>query len=247
MTGEEFTDGESDFERRSFLKALGAGSGVIGFSGLASADDTLSVSGSELVSADRAAAEFDAATSYDYYTRLAEFMAGDSLEAYTENVFGYRIETSDEELNARNPVILSLPYRGPEGKQQGFLWVTQIDDADGNRRPNGGVGTSVETVDGEHRHRIYGWENEAPAILASEPVSSTSTSNFTTQSWCSACTWVIDVICDYGLYWLGEEGCNYICWSYKCEQSCEALIDWLNRWLCSWYSPEDICSAAGAC
>lgn len=247
MTGEDLTDGESDFERRSFLKALGASTGVIGFSGLGSAEDTLDVTGSELVSDDRAAHEFDVATNYEYYNQIAEFMAGGSLEAYTEDAWGYQIETTNEELNARDPVVLGLPYRGPEGEQQGFLWVTLIDDAEGRRRPNGGVGTSVETVDGEDRHRIYGWENEEPAILRSEPVDSTSTNDLTVQSWCSTCTWVVDVICDYGLYWVGESGCNYICWSSTCEYSCEALIDWLNWWLCQQYSSEEVCSAAGFC
>ena len=239
--------GESDFERRKFMKALGVGAGVSGLAGLGSAEDTLSVVESEPISSDRAAYELDAARGWDYYNWIAEFMSGGSLDPIAENVWGHRIVTDDEEFNEREPVILSLPYAGPEGSQQGFLWVTMIDDAEGRRRPNGGVGTTVETVDDEDRHRIYGWEDGEPAILASEPVESSTSSIGTQSHWCSTCVWVVDVTCYYGLYTLGRSGCNYICWSYTCQRSCEALVDWLSGWLCNRFDSEQICDWAGFC
>ncbi len=247
MTGEKFTDDGSDFERRKFLKALGVGAGVSGVSGLGSADDTTSIVEVEPISGDRAAEEFQIARESDYYNAIAEYMTQGALEPLTDRVWGHQVYTDDEAFNARNPVMLSLPYAGPEGNQMGFLWIIQFADAEGRRRPNGGVGTSVELIDGEYYHRIYGWEDERPAILEQGAVE-TSPGDLSAQSWgCMVCTWVVDVICQYGWYWMGETGCGWLCWSSTCEQSCEVVVDWLDTIMCSWFSSNQICSWAGFC
>lgn len=58
---------------------------------------------------------------------------------------------------------------------------------------------------------------------------------------------MVDTICEYGLYWLGNEGCKYVCWWSSCESSCETLTSCLSSGVCGWYAARDVCYWASFC
>lgn len=243
MSDKEFTGEKENVDRRRFMKALGAGAGIAGFGGIASADDEIEVVDVELLTDQEAAEQLEIALQYDYVGELADFIGHGSLNALPEQVWGHRIWTNDEEFNARDPVVISVPYAGEEN-EIGFYWTVVFDDG-GDRGPTAGLGTTVEAVDGEYVNRLYGYEADGPAIVESKVVEHDP--ELSAQFWCSSCVWAIGVVCDYQLYRYGSYVCGWICWSSSCERACDALIDYLGGFVCWWFDEETLCRWAGFC
>lgn len=255
MNGEKLAMEGSDVNRRNFLQAVGIGAGVAGLagtSGFASAADDQMIEEVEPLSEDEAVHQFELAMNFDHVQEVTAFMGEGSLEMVSDRVWAGRIYTTDEELDARRPVVVSIPFKGdPDHDEGGFFWELLFDNDDGDRIAAGGFGITVERVGDQDYHKVYAHEDEEPAVIESEPLEDEEPEVVTQDLSCWVCERAVSAACRNGIFTSFHGLCTRVCsWFASddtCEDACDLLAAFSEWFVCEHLGAEDACELFRLC
>lgn len=182
------------FNRRSFVKALGATGGVSLFGGLGvgqavAADGNTNADGSSfelrsasLKSRSQALTDVNAVQRNPETAKLASVITAQSgHEIDTPMPLSAEFQTDDEALNAANPALTTLTLK-PTGMlwedatvaDAGAMFALTVDGKDGGREPAAVVGFTFHE-EGDSGHgiiKMYGDAGDGPGVVRTERVAS---------------------------------------------------------------------------
>lgn len=152
-------------KRRRMLKSLGLGAAAFGMTGgtaSAATGTQYPISNSESLSDGEVSDQLAITEENDAVRNYTNRMADQGLDIHTSDAVGVRLHTENDEVNARNPNLIQIPYSAGHG--EAALQVGLIDDDSGARISWPGFGTSLVGVDGETRSRYYLFDEVYPYV-----------------------------------------------------------------------------------
>lgn len=213
--------------RRNVLKSIGAAgfvaSGFASTTGTAAAqskDAPFTVTDHSVVKHDAALDEVGTSMMDDTVSSLISIVNETTgFDAYTDKPLVFAFQTDNEEVNARNPALATIPLlpSAKSGKQLtpaatagrhngGVAFILVADDEEGDRRPTSTLAHTakpkssqrplVSTEEVQITHNIYGEEQGSLGVVASEESTGRPSGSVSTMDNCLTCTAVVGTACE---------------------------------------------------
>jgi hypothetical protein len=148
---------------------------------------------------------------------LKKKMMQDGLRPDPSNLFAMSMETDNEEVNQRNPVVATFPFvpRGDLGDRGGLLNFLVVSDDDGNRVVSGATGFTATPSNDSKQLKLYGLDGFDAKLISTDTFTRSSEGVAAAAKYpsigCATCNLMYDSACYYVTQGAAISAVAYIC------------------------------------
>lgn len=263
-------DKSGNFNRREILKQLGTAGTVaaLGMSGTSAATSgtpadksqfetkngivvskkgqDFEITGHSVIKGSRARHLLQGANSNASIKNIQSYLKENGLRSYNKGSTGLEFTTNNEEINAMDPALVTLPFvekGNPSDATNVGMLVTVVADVDNSRVPVATVGLLTKKSGDKYYREVIGSNDGKATLLAEHTVGEEFT---TSQSLsCATCSIVYNGLCDTAYYVSAEIACIGLCVptgeAYPiCEAGCQLIAAGISAYGC-YYSGNYFC------